>query len=109
MPTPKLDLNINVGQIIVILSIIASGVVGWVNLSNRVDTSWNRQLDYEASQSKADEKRDVRIDKLEVQGVDVGKDLSAMKTDIGYIRRWVEDVRRQAKITSPPEAFGDIN
>ncbi len=89
MQPPKVDYTINLSFIITVLAMAATGVTAWNTSSARIET-----LERTANS------QETRIFKLEQDSIDVGKQLAEMRTDIRYIRGYVEDMKREERAHS---------
>lgn len=89
--------DVNLGHILTMLTIVVGLATGWQALNGRVeaiernDARQDEQLSDIASAIK-DMLAGVQSDRLEN-----GKAIAEIRVDVGYVRRWVEEVKREAK------------
>lgn len=89
--------DVNLGHLLTIATIIVGLSAGWQALNGRVealernDDRQDRQL-AELTQAIKEMLNGVQSDRLEN-----GKAIAEIRVDVGYVRRWVEDVKRTEK------------
>lgn len=94
MPGLAFEKKINLGHILTMATVVVGMAMGWQAISGRVEAL-----------ERSDARQDVRIEKstedianllavINADRVDIRATLAELKVDVGYLRRWVEGVKR---------------
>jgi uncharacterized coiled-coil protein SlyX len=80
------DSKVSLGHLITIGTVLISVGIGWANLDNRVT----------ANEKKVSEQT-ILIKELSDEADLTRTTLAEIRVDVGYLRRWVEELRREER------------
>lgn len=86
MPDFSFDPKVSLGHLLTIAAFIVTIVAGWQAFDGRV-----------SAVEINDAKQDGKIDTLAASNIEIGKTLAEIGIDLGYLRRWVEEERRERR------------
>lgn len=91
MSVPVVKPEISLGHLITVGTIVVSIALAWGNLDGRVTATEKTSIQHEAAIRELSNQQDIMRDTL-----------TEIRVDVGYLRRWVEEIKRESQVAFKP-------
>jgi hypothetical protein len=91
MNLPVVKPEISLGHLITVGTVIVSIALAWGNLDGRVTATEKTATQHDAAIRELSSQQDTMRDTL-----------TEIRVDVGYLRRWVEEIKRDSQVAFRP-------